>query len=156
MKDAKVDTTELARAMGLSYQAVRKVLLGGEFSARNNAKAAAILGVSSDWLATGEGARARGGEGERVVVIAEGEAEQQLLDDFRVLMEDDQREFAGQIAALAAKMRAHNAKVLRSASAAVSAGGDMDATEEDERIVEAIAKDIQRPRPTRNPAKRSA
>ena len=57
MKAAGVDITELARSVGVSYQAARKVLEGESkaFTAENNAKAAARLNVSSDWLATGMG-----------------------------------------------------------------------------------------------------
>lgn len=48
-----VGKQELADAIGVSYQAVRKVLLGlsGAFNAANNAKVAAFLQVSPDWLA---------------------------------------------------------------------------------------------------------
>lgn len=53
MKAAGMKTADLARELGLSYQAVRKVLLGGKFGTDANAAAARVLGVSSDWLATG-------------------------------------------------------------------------------------------------------
>lgn len=48
-----VEKQELANAIGISYQAVRKVLLGlsGAFTAANNAKAASFLHVNPDWLA---------------------------------------------------------------------------------------------------------
>ena len=57
MKDASMDVSALARAIGVSYQAAKKVLDGGSksMSAANNAKAAVALGVSSDWLASGAG-----------------------------------------------------------------------------------------------------
>lgn len=57
MEAADVDASELARRMGVTYQAVKKVLDGrsNAFSAPNNAKAAQNLKVSSDWLATGRG-----------------------------------------------------------------------------------------------------
>lgn len=55
MKEAGIGIADLARAMGISYQAVRKVVLGGQFGMENNAAAAKLLGVSSDWLATGRG-----------------------------------------------------------------------------------------------------
>lgn len=54
--DAKsMSRQDLAAAMGISYQAVRKVLTGGTkaFSAEHNSKAASLLGVDPDWLATG-------------------------------------------------------------------------------------------------------
>ena len=65
MKAAGVDITELARSVGVSYQAARKVLEGESkaFTAENNAKAAARLNVSSDWLATGMGDMTRNAGG---------------------------------------------------------------------------------------------
>lgn len=57
MKAKKITTTELAREMGISYQAVKKVLNGGAFGKDNNILAAKVLGVYSDWLATGKGRR---------------------------------------------------------------------------------------------------
>lgn len=59
MTAAGVGITALADHLGVSYQAVKKVLNGGSKSlaAENNAKAAALLGCSGDWLATGEGPR---------------------------------------------------------------------------------------------------
>lgn len=116
MADAKVDTAELARSLKISYQAVRKVLLGGQFGTENNAAAARRLKVNSDWLATGKGerhARLAPGEAQDNPAATLSAAELQLLEDFQALMDDDQAAFARDIAALAAKMRAHNAKVLQ-------------------------------------------
>jgi phage repressor protein C with HTH and peptisase S24 domain len=55
----KVSATELADGIGISYQAVKKVLEGTStaFTAANNSAAARILDVNSDWLATGQGPR---------------------------------------------------------------------------------------------------
>jgi SOS-response transcriptional repressor LexA len=52
-----VSVSQLAAGMGVSYQAVKRVLdgLSKAFSAANNTKAAAFLRVSPDWLATGAG-----------------------------------------------------------------------------------------------------
>jgi len=57
MQARGVSAQQLATQIGVSYQAVNKVLKGlsTAFSASNNAYAARFLGVSSDWLATGEG-----------------------------------------------------------------------------------------------------
>lgn len=55
MSQAGFSTQALADALGISYQAVRKVLEGGKFGTTNNAKAAKVLQVNSDWLATGRG-----------------------------------------------------------------------------------------------------
>jgi hypothetical protein len=57
MKHASVDEHALAKALQVSYQAVKKVTEGktNAFNAYNNAKAAQFLGVGSGyWLATGE------------------------------------------------------------------------------------------------------
>lgn len=57
MQQAGVSVTRLAARLGVSYQAVKKVLDGKSkcFSAENNARAAALLGISPDWLVTGKG-----------------------------------------------------------------------------------------------------
>ena len=53
MADANVSTRVLAGKLGLSYQAVKKVLDGksAAFTAQNHDLAATFLGVSSSWLA---------------------------------------------------------------------------------------------------------
>lgn len=60
MKDAGLDVSAVAEGIGLTYQAVKKVQLGTTkmLTAENNVKAARIMGVSSEWLATGEGSPA--------------------------------------------------------------------------------------------------
>ena len=57
MKRAGATVTTLAREMGISYQAVKKVVDGTStsFSAANNAEAAQVLKLNPDWLATGKG-----------------------------------------------------------------------------------------------------
>lgn len=57
MKAANVSASKLAEGLNTSYQAVKKVIDGKStaFNAANNALAARLLGVSSDWLALGEG-----------------------------------------------------------------------------------------------------
>lgn len=69
MKARNIDTAFLAKEVGVSYQAAKKVVDGDSraFSAENNAKAAHVLGVSSDWLALGYG------EMERYGVVPYGE-----------------------------------------------------------------------------------
>jgi len=55
MKDAGVDIGQLADALDVSYQAIRKAVLGEtkSLSAANSDAAARHLGVSPTWLATG-------------------------------------------------------------------------------------------------------
>ena len=57
MARAQIKTRALSDAIGMSYQGVKKVIDGksNAFSAENNSRAAAALGVSPDWLATGQG-----------------------------------------------------------------------------------------------------
>lgn len=57
MRDESVDIAALAKTLGVSYQAVKKVLVGKtkSFSARNNEIAARRLRRRSFWLATGTG-----------------------------------------------------------------------------------------------------
>lgn len=57
MKRVNMTTQQLADKIGISYQAVKKVIDGKSagFGIINNVRAAAALNVNSDWLATGEG-----------------------------------------------------------------------------------------------------
>ncbi|KGH27041.1 LexA family protein [Comamonas testosteroni] len=57
MDARSTSVSQLATGMGVSYQAVKRVLdgLSKAFSAANNTKASAYLRVSPDWLATGVG-----------------------------------------------------------------------------------------------------
>jgi SOS-response transcriptional repressor LexA len=52
---AKSTTADLARELGVSYQAVKRAEEGKSksFTAKNNSKAAKYLGVDADWLASG-------------------------------------------------------------------------------------------------------
>lgn len=61
MKAASISASQLAEGLSTSYQAVKKVIDGksSAFNAANNAIAARMLGVSSDWLALGEGVKER-------------------------------------------------------------------------------------------------
>lgn len=63
MASKNISRADLARAMGISYVAVKKVLDGQTraFTAENNSKVAALLGVSADWLATGDGGMRKDG-----------------------------------------------------------------------------------------------
>lgn len=64
MDARSVSVSQLAAGMGVSYQAVKRVLegLSKAFSAANNANAASFLRVNPDWLATGAGEmKAQGG-----------------------------------------------------------------------------------------------
>ncbi len=47
--------TQLAERLQVSFQAVAKVRDGGAFGSTNNIKAARLLGLNPEWLATGRG-----------------------------------------------------------------------------------------------------
>lgn len=54
--DAKgVTKADLSRKLGISYQAIKKVVDGGAFRVKNNFKAARLLGLSPEWLSNGKG-----------------------------------------------------------------------------------------------------
>jgi len=56
MNVKQIGRSELAAAIGISYQGVRKVFdSDGAFGSENNLKAADYFGVNPKWLATGEG-----------------------------------------------------------------------------------------------------
>lgn len=62
LKARNTTISQLASGMGVSYQAVKRVIdgLSKAFSAANNTKAAAFLRISPDWLATGQGSMEMG------------------------------------------------------------------------------------------------
>ena len=53
---------QLADALGISYQAVKKVRDGGSFGMSNNLKAAKLFNLSPEWLASGKGPKRTSGE----------------------------------------------------------------------------------------------
>jgi phage repressor protein C with HTH and peptisase S24 domain len=57
LKQSGLTIQMLADALGISYQATKKAVDGKTkaFTAANSLKAARVMGVSPDWLATGEG-----------------------------------------------------------------------------------------------------
>lgn len=62
MRDKGFTKAKLARAMKISYQSIKKVADGGSFGVDNNFKAAKLLGVSPQWLASEEGPKYPDGE----------------------------------------------------------------------------------------------
>lgn len=95
MRQAGKDARDIAKDLGVSYQAVMKVLAGTTkmLKADNNSVAAKAMGVDADWLATGNGEAARSAAWPFRRLAAQ---DWLALDDYdRVLVED----------AAAAKMR---------------------------------------------------
>ena len=95
MKHSGATKTTLANAIGISYQAVKKVLDGGSrsLSAENNAKAARFLGVSSHWLATGDGEMLEGASSSAAVAVSrppQEPAESAQMSETAPLMADMQ------------------------------------------------------------------
>lgn len=108
-----VEKQELANAIGISYQAVRKVLLGlsGAFTAANNAKAASFLRVSPDWLAAGIGAMELPSDAASEVVCAADATDQtwpfspDLLDQVLALDARDRLQLEGALRLALAQIR---------------------------------------------------
>ena len=80
MDAQKVSRQKLADVLGISYQAVRKVLLGESagFDLANHNAACAFLGVHSDWLLTGRGPKDLGQRTE--AHWRDGEASRQAIN----------------------------------------------------------------------------
>jgi hypothetical protein len=57
MAESGLGVGALADGIGVTYQAIKKVVDGSTkmLAADNNVRAARLLGVNSEWLATGEG-----------------------------------------------------------------------------------------------------
>jgi hypothetical protein len=57
MAEAGIGVASVAEGVGVTYQAIKKVVDGTTkmLAADNNVRAARLLGVNSEWLATGEG-----------------------------------------------------------------------------------------------------
>lgn len=55
MEAKGVTKADLSRKLGISYQAIKKVVDGGAFGVENNFKAARLLGLSPEWLSSGRG-----------------------------------------------------------------------------------------------------
>lgn len=111
LKDAGLTPAEFARKMAISYQAMKKVMNGGAFGKDNNAKAANLLNVSSDWLATGKGQKERNAQpvGTAFEVLTDDEL--RMLSDFRAMMDDDRDELAAEIQRRAERIRTHIRKL---------------------------------------------
>lgn len=130
-----MNPTQLSKAIGTTYQGVKKVVDGksGAFSAENHSKAAAALGVNPDWLATGEGEMVRASTdsvqsssltppasapvasgptppGQRFDAVTEDE--HNMLMAFRGMSDDDRTELTAEMEKRAAKWKELVAKVL--------------------------------------------
>ncbi len=99
---------ELAEALGITRQAIDKVLKGGskEMSASNNARAAQLLNVDPTWLATGEGTA-------RPAEFKVRWSERRLIDLYRRLPPDEQDEFARSVESQCAIHEQHSARAER-------------------------------------------
>lgn len=92
LPENEIGVVELALELGVTRQAIDKLLKGGskEMSASNNARAARLLNVDSTWLATGEGTA----KPEDFQVRWH---ERRLLELFRQLPANEQDEFAADL-----------------------------------------------------------
>ena len=86
LAESGLTKAQFAESMNLSYQAISQALLGGTkaFTAKNNQKAAVLLGVSASWLASGDGPRKD--PGGHLGALSKDEAS--LIELLRALPED--------------------------------------------------------------------
>ncbi len=71
--DAKgLSISGLAKALGITFQAVAKVRDGGSFGTDNHLKAARLFGLNPEWLSSGKGAKHVSGEPHRVTKVLPG------------------------------------------------------------------------------------
>lgn len=111
---------DFARKMKISFQAVKKVENGGAFGKDNNSKAAALLNVSADWLATGEGQRERVVTGAPSPLVSLPPEYRQLLIDLEDLLPRERSKWMDSIhqaAEYAREIREHAKKAQPSAVA---------------------------------------
>lgn len=109
-KPTPVKIPELARALGISYQAVRKVLQGGRLTAENNIAAARYLRVNSEWLATGKGERAPSGQADQLQI---SDDELAFLRNYRLILDEGEKErIAREVAQQAAKAQTMRQLIL--------------------------------------------
>jgi transcriptional regulator with XRE-family HTH domain len=92
LDENQISAVDLAEALGVTRQAIDKLLKGGsnEMSASNNARAAQLLNVDPIWLATGEGTA-------RPPEFQVRWHERRLVELFRRLPPDEQDEFAASL-----------------------------------------------------------
>jgi transcriptional regulator with XRE-family HTH domain len=87
LAERNMSSSALAAALGISAAAVSKVLLGGSktLSVENHVRAARVLGISSEWLAEGDGDMAAGASAVPAQVVA-GPEEAELVQIYRSLV----------------------------------------------------------------------
>lgn len=91
MKARGVSVSRLAKAVGMSYQGIKKIVNGKtqEMDASNCIKISSFLGINAEWLRTGEGAREL--DAPPVQERPLTESQWALLQDFEMLPDDDKK-----------------------------------------------------------------
>lgn len=126
MQDANVSAKWLAGKLGLSYQAVKKVLDGksASFTAQNHDIVATLLKVSSSWLANGIGQKTLAGgpaSMARQAATSPSAPTESASAPNATPSEDRQRMTAGETLSLAAEVTAGLSLSRRKAIAALAA-----------------------------------
>lgn len=136
MRQAGKTEHDVAEAVGITYQAVKKVLNGTSkmLRADNNVAAARLFGVSSEWLATGKGSRTVAEEppkpyrvprptdgtppppGDFTRRAPPSDSEWSVLDDLRVLPPAERDKLLADVRNRAEIFRAYTRDVLERAS----------------------------------------
>lgn len=111
-KEAKLTQARLAELAGMAQGTLAEAEYTGSGSTYTPQLAAACQ-VRAEWLATGIGPMQPAGPMKGAVFHMPTEDERRILDDLRVLLDDDRDQFARDIAAKAAQMRAYTAKIMQ-------------------------------------------
>lgn len=132
MRQAGKTEHDVATALGITYQAVKKVMSGTTkmLRADNNVAAARLFGVNSEWLATGRGSRTVAEEPAKAYRRPHTEAppppppgdfsgrappspsEWSVLDDLRVLPQAERDKLLADVRNRAEVFRAYTREVL--------------------------------------------
>lgn len=108
----------LAAAAGVRQGTIGNLESGLRKKPRELLSIAAALGASPTWLETGKGewdalaASAANATRSGTLFDELSDDERRLLENFRAMLDDDQKQFSEEISARAAKMRAYTTKVL--------------------------------------------
>jgi DNA-binding XRE family transcriptional regulator len=108
----KLSQAALGKAAGVSQGTIGNIEAGIRDRPRELLAIAAALKANPGWLESGKGSWDAGHAAPRSMFEELTDEEKRLLDNFRAMLDEDQKSIAEDIASRAARMRAYTAKVL--------------------------------------------
>lgn len=119
-KERGLSQAALGKAAGVSQGTIGNIEAGIRRQPREIVQIASALDASVTWLSSGKGEWQASSpfQGRKGAVFEDlTDDERRLLENFRAMLDDDQKRYAEEIADRAAKMRAYTAKVLEKVGA---------------------------------------